>query len=193
MAGPFVVGRHGVVIGAPPQQVFDYLADMARHVEWNGEVEFHVTARPEGTPRLGSVYSRELTGEMGGYLMLGATWGGDNKVTVVKITTIAVCEPYFGLVFETRNSYNGLLHSVEKVSFDLRQEIEGTMVTMVSEVEAMVPSAFIGPVYAIRAFRAAFDRLFGGLLSGLFPAMTAGPHLSRVKEMVERGEIAGRI
>ena len=188
MAGPFVVGRHGVVIGAPPRRVFDYLADMPRHREWSGEQNFQVTARPEGPPRVGSVYRQERTGQMLAPLAVRGGMG-DSRVTVVKTMTITAHEPYFALVFETRNSYNGLLHSVEKMSFDLRQETEGTSVTMVTEVEAMVPSAFIGPVYAIQAFRAVFERFFGGL----FPNMAAGPHLPRIKELLETGEIADDI
>lgn len=188
MAGPFVIGRHGAVIGAPPRQVFDYLADMARHREWSGEENFQVTARPEGPPRVGSVYRRERTGQMLAPLAVRGGMG-DSQVTVVKTMTITDHEPYLALAFETRNSYNGLLHSVERMSFELRQETEGTRVTMVTEVEAMVPSAFIGPVYAMRVFRAVFERLFGGL----FAKMVAGPHLPRIKELLETGEIAGEI
>ena len=50
MAGPFVISRNGAVIGSPPQQVFDYLADMTRHGEWNPEDGFRVTAQPMGSP-----------------------------------------------------------------------------------------------------------------------------------------------
>ena len=46
MAGPFVVDRNGVVIDAPAQQVFEYLSDMARHVEWNLEPDFLVPPAP---------------------------------------------------------------------------------------------------------------------------------------------------
>ncbi len=192
MAGPFIVGRNGVVIGAPPQQVFNYLADMTRHGEWNHEPDFKVTARPAGPPAAGSVFRREKTGEMQAPLILRGGMG-DSLVTMVKTMTIVTYEPYHTLVFETRNSYNGLLHSVEKLIFKFWQDPEGTQVSLVSEVEAMIPSAFIGPVYAIRMVRAAFDRLLGGRLAGLFPQITVGPHLSRIKKLLETRQIAGEI
>ena len=71
---------------------------------------------------------------------------GESTVTLIKTTTIAVHEPNSVLVFETRNIYNGLLHSIERMTFNLSEEVEGTVVTLVSEIEAMVPSVFIGPV-----------------------------------------------
>ncbi len=192
MAGPFVVSRNGAVISAPPQQVFDYLADMTRHGEWNPEPHFEATARPQDPVGVGSLFSRERTGEMQGPLILRGGMG-EPRVTMVKITSIAVYLPHNELVFQTRNSYNGLLHSVETTSFSFSQEPDGTRVAMVAQVEAMIPSAFIGPVYAIRVARAAFERLLGNWLSGLFPKVAVGPHLSRIKEMVETGKIASRI
>ena len=193
MAGPFVVSRNGAVIGAPPQQVFNYLADMTRHGEWNPEEGFRVTAQPEGQPGVGSVFRRERTGEMQGPLILRGGMGAESRATMVKITSITVYQPHRELVFETSNSYNGLLHSVETMFFSFSEEPEGTKVAMVAQIEAMVPSAFIGPVYAIRIARAAFDRLFGRRLASLFPDVTVGPHLSRVKEMLETGKITSRI
>lgn len=193
MAGPFVVSRNGAVIGAPPQMVFDYLADMARYGEWNPEPHFEVTARPEGPPRVGSAYCRERTGETQGPLAIRPGPGPASQVTEVKITTIAVYQPHRNLVLETSDSYNGLLYSVERASFELQPTPEGAWVTMVSEVEVMVPSAFIGPVYAIRLARAAFQRLLGRRFSGLFSSMPPGPYLSRIKEMMETGKITRRI
>ena len=192
MAGPFLLSRNGVVIVAPPQRVFDYLADMTRHGEWNPEPDFQVTARPDAPLRVGSVYRRERTGEMQGPLILRGGMG-ESRVTVVKTTAITTYQPHTALVFVTRNSYNGLLHSAETLSFTFRPQPdgtpesapEGTMVTMVSEVEAMVPSAFIGPVYAIRMVRAAFQRLLGQRFSRRFPNMAVGPHLARIKETLE--------
>ena len=226
MAGPFVVGRHTVVIAVPSQRVFDYLADMTRHREWNKEGEdfdrsvrpegrgrparaaetierqssfpsfgrnwsreLIITASPEGPIGIGSVFRREWTAPMQGPLILRGGMG-DSMVTVDKATTITAYEPYSALVFETRNSYNGLLQSIDKVSFELREEWghnrsaetdymaiqEATNVSMVSEVEVMVPGVFIGPVYALRLLRASLDRLF--------PKM-AGPHLPRIKQIVE--------
>lgn len=186
MAGPFVVGRHEAVIGAAPQRVFDYLADLGRHGEWNPEPDFRVTAQPDGPPGAGAVYRREFTGPLLGPLILRGGMG-DSRVTVVKTMTIAVYEPYDALVLETRNSYNGLLHSAETFAFEFSPAPEGTRVRMVSQVEAMVPSAFIGPVYAIRLARAGFERLAGRRLAARFPGMAAGPYLPRIRAAVEAG------
>lgn len=186
MAGPFVVGRHTAVIGAAPARVFDYLADLGRHGEWNPEPDFRVTARPEGPPGVGAVQRREFTGPLQGPLILRGGMG-DSRVTVVKTMMIAVYEPYEALVLETRNSYNGLLHSAETFAFGFSAADGGTRVRMVLEVEAMVPSAFIGPVYAIRLARAGFERLAGRRLAAMFPGMAAGPYLPRVKAAVEAG------
>ena len=192
MAGPFLVGRHRALVGASSQRVFEYLADMDRHVEWNPEPGFQVTAHPSHPPAVGSLLRRERTAEMQGPIIVRGGMG-ESRVTMVKVTTIAVYEPYDTLVFETRNSYNGLLHSIEEYTFDLHQEVTGTDILMVSKVEALVPSLFIGPVYAIRLVRGITERLLGGRMSALFPGMSVGPYLSRIKERLETGGIAGQI
>jgi uncharacterized protein YndB with AHSA1/START domain len=191
MAGPFVVARNGVVIGAPAQRVFDYLADMTLHGEWNPEPDFQVTGRPDVPPGVGTVWRREKNGVMRGPLIIRGGMS-DNPVKIVKIMTITAYEPYQGLVFETRNSYNGLLASIERATFNLAAQTEGTRVAMVSEVEPMVPSAYIGPVYAIRAARAAFERLIGNRLTALFPKATVGPYLAKIKDRLETNQIAGK-
>ena len=172
------------MIGAPPQQVFDYLADMTRHREWNPEEGFRVTAQPEGQPGVGSVFRRERTGESQGPLAIRPGPGPASSVTVTLLTTITVYWPHDALTFETRASYNGLLYSIERTSFELQPAPEGAWVTKASEVEIMVPSAFIGPVYAIRMVRAGLARFLG--------RTSPGPHLSRVKEMMETGKIASK-
>ena len=188
MAGPFVVSRNEVVIDAPAQQVFDYLADMTRHHEWNPDDGFRVTARPEGQPGVGSVFSRERTGESQGPLAIRPGPGPASSVTVTLSTAITVYRPPCALTFETRASYNGLLYSIERTYFELQPAPEGIRVAKLCEVEIMVPSAFIGPVYAIRVVRAALRRILGNRLPGLFPRITVGPHLARIKEAVESGQ-----
>ncbi len=192
MAGPFLVGRHRAVIDASPQGVFEYLADMARHVEWNPEPGFQVTARPSHPPGVGSLYRRERTAEMQGPIIVRGGMG-ESLVTMVKETTIVVYQPHDAIVFHTRNSYNGLLHSIEEYAFELGNEVAGTSVMMVSRVEAMVPGVFIGPVYAIRLVRGVAERLLGDRLSRLFPGMSVGPYLSRIKDVVEKGKVAGGV
>ena len=189
MAGPFVVGRNRAIINAPARQVFEYLSDLSRYGEWTGEEDFRVTALPEGPAAEGAHLRRELRGVMRGPLMVSGGMS-DNPLRVVKATTITVFEPHTALVVETRNSYNGLLHSIEKYTFHLLEEAHGTTVGMVSEVEPLVPSAFIGPVYAIRAVRGFFSRLFGKRLSGLFPETSVGPHLAKVKVVTEAAQVA---
>ena len=188
MAGPFVVGRHGTVIGAPPCRVFDYLADMTRHTEWNGDEGFRTTVHSDGPPGAGFMLHREKTGVMRGPLIIRGGMG-DNPVKVVKIVTITAYDPFSALAFETRNSYNGLLVSIDRMSFGLREEEKGTEVTMRIDLEAMVPGGFMGPAYAMRVFGAAFERLIG---RRLFPGVSAGPYLPRIKEMVEGERMAGK-
>jgi uncharacterized protein YndB with AHSA1/START domain len=192
MAGPFEMGRNGVVVDAPAQQVFEYLSDMTRHGEWNREPDFVVTASPQYPPGPGSVFRRERSGVMRGPLIIRGGMG-DNPVRVVKTMTIAAYEPNSVLVFETRNSYNNLLVSIDKISFELREEMEGTRVYMLSEVEPMVPGAFMGPAYAIRLSRGFIGRILGGKAAGFSPSLAAGPHLTRIKEMVETGKITRQI
>ena len=192
MAGPFVVSRNGVVITAPPQFVFNYLADVSRHGEWNREPGFRETVLYDGEPGLGSALRREKNGAMRGPLIIRGGMG-DNPVQVVKIVTITAFLPYIDLTLETRNSYNGLLASVERSFFNLQEDMEGTQVTMVTEVEPMVPGAFIGPIYAIRIVRGVFERLLGRGRSGYSPKMPVGPLLGRIKEAVETGHITGNI
>ncbi len=189
MAGPFLVGRNIVVIDVPARLVFEYLADLAHLGEWTDETDFVVRSRPVGPPGLGANIQREKSGVMQGPLILRGGMG-ESRVTMAKFTTITVYEPETALVIETRNSYNSLLHSIEKFTFDFGPEMDGTRVTMVSEVEAMVPSMFIGPVYAIRLVRGVFERILGKRLSRLFPDVSVGPHLSRIKEITEAGRIA---
>ena len=189
MAGPFVVAHNRAVIGAPVLRVFDYLSDLSHFKEWNDEAEFKITVLPDGPPGPGTQLRREKTGQMLGPIILRGGMG-DSQVTLIRATTITTYEPASALVLETKNVYNGLLHSIEKLSFDLQQEAGDTRVIMLSEVEAMVPSMFIGPVYAIRLARGMFERLLGGRLSGLFPQMSVGPHLAKIKERTESLQMA---
>ena len=201
MAGPFVVARNSVVIDVPARQVFDYLADLSHLPQWTGEVDFRVTSSPERQAGPGALLQREKSGVMRGPLIIRGGMS-DNPLRVVKVSTITVYEPYAALALETRNSYNGLLHSIERFSFEFRPisplnrrigdpEVNGTQVSMVSEIEPMVPSLYIGPVYAIRLVRALFDRLLRNRLGGLFAQASVGPQLSRVKEMTEAKAITG--
>ena len=192
MAGPFVVNRNAAVIGAPAQRVFDYVADMARHGEWNPEPDFRVTEHTQVPMGVGSVFRREKNGIMRGPLMMSGGMS-DNPLRLVKSMTITAYEPYHTLVFETTHTYNNLVVSADKLSFDLRQETEGTRVTMLSEVEAMVPGGFMGPAYAMRVARGIIERLALGKLAGRSPKLTPGPQLSRIKQMMETGKISGRI
>ena len=185
MAKPFLVSRKWVVIDAPPQRVFDYLADMARHREWNPESGFTVTERPTGSVGLGSVYQREREEQFQGPLIRGGS--SLRPVELVRSTSITVFEPYTSLAFGTKNSFNGLLHSVELMTFEFDPTLEGTRVVLVEELEAMVPQAFIGPIYAMRVARGAFGRLIDGWASRYFPGLAVGPHLSRIKQRVEGG------
>ena len=191
MAGPFEVSRNGVVIDAPAQRVFDYVADMTRHDEWNPEPGFVATAFPPEPPSVGSVFRREKTGVMRGPLIVRGGMS-DNPVRLVKTMTVSVYEPSRRLAFDTANSYNNLLVSIDKVSFDFQEEMEGTQVLMVSQVEALVPGAFMGPAYAMRIVRAFFVRILGERWGGGPSKLPAGPHLPRIKEMVETGKIVSR-
>ncbi len=191
MAGPFEVSRNAVVIDAPAERVFDYVADMTRHGEWNAEPDFEVTAFPSEPPTVGSVFRREKRGVMRGPLVIRGGMS-DNPVRMVKTMIVTEYEPHSRLTFETSNSYNNLLVSRDRISFELRQEVEGTRVIMVSQVEALVPGAFMGPAYAMRIARGFLARVLGGKPSDNAPKLPAGPHLSRVKEMMETGKITTR-
>lgn len=192
MAGPFVVDRNEVVIGAPAQRVFDYLADISRNVEWTQDQGYRETILSDGPMGLGSALRRERDGVMRGPLIIRGGMG-DNPVREAKTVTITDYRPYTDLVIETRNSYNDLLASIDRASFHLQGEMEGTRVSMTTEVEPMVPSAFIGPAYAIRVVRVILQRLLGGRVPFLRQTTSVGPRLSRVKEMVETGRVTTNI
>ncbi len=192
MAGPFEVSRNAVVIDAPAERVFEYVADMTRHGEWNPEPGFEVTAFPSEPPTVGSVFRREKRGVMRGPLIIRGGMS-DNPVRLVKTMIVTALEPHSNLAFETSNSYNNLLVSKDRISFEFRQEMEGTRVIMVSQVEALVPGAFMGPAYAMRVARGFLMRILGGKLSDSSPKLPAGPHLSRIKEMIETGVMVTRI
>ena len=74
---------------------------------------------------------------------------------------------------------------MELLTFEFDPALEGTRVVLVEELEAMVPQAFIGPVYAMRVARGAFGRLIDGWASRYFPGLAVGPHLARIKQRVE--------
>lgn len=187
MAGPFVVARNEVVIGAPAQRVFDYLADLSRHSEWNQDSGYRETVVSQGPAGPGSSMRRERDGVMRGPLIIRGGMG-DNPVRVTKIVTTTDYQPYTDLAFETSNSYNGLLVSKDKVSFRFQEEMEGTRVGLIAESEAMVPGGFMGPVYAIRVVRAAIERVLGNWLGPTFSRRPAGPLLTQIKELVEAGK-----
>ena len=189
MAGPFVVARNQVVIGAPARRVFEYLADITRHSEWNQDPGYRERILTEGSLGLGSALRREKQGVMRGPLLIRGGMG-DNLVRIVKIITVTGYEPHHGLVFETSNSYNGLLVSKDKASFHLQEEMEGTRITLVSEVEAMVPGGFMGPVYAIRVVRAFLERVLGRWLSPRLTRAPPGPFLPLIKQAVEKGSVS---
>ena len=192
MAGPFEMSRNAVVIDAPAERVFEYVADMTRHGEWNPEPDFEVTAFPEEPPHVGAVFRRQKMGVMRGPLIIRGGMS-DNPVRLVKTMTVTALEPHSRLAFDTSNSYNDLLVSIDKISFEFRQETEGTRVIMISRVEALVPGAFMGPAYAMRIARGFFTRILGGKLTDSAPKLPAGPHLSRIKEMIETGKAVTRI
>ena len=104
---------------------------------------------------------------------------------MVKKVTLTALRPHRVLVFETENRYNGLLHSVERVSFGLEPDGQATRVTMVTELESMVPGLFIGPFYLVYLVNRAITQLLGGLIATAFPKMTVGPYLARVKSRLE--------
>ncbi len=186
MAKPLMIGRNWVEINAPPQRVFEYLSDLARHREWNPETGFTVTYRPAGAVGLGSIYERERQEQFQGPLIRGGS--AVHPVDLVRTTSVKTFEPYRSLAFDTRNAFNGLLHSVESMTFELEPTLEGTRVTLVNELEAMVPQAFIGPVIATRVVRAAFVRIIDGWASKFFPGLAVGSHLARVKQRLENGQ-----
>ena len=126
--GRLCSARNGVVINAPPPCVFDYLADMTRHGEWNPEDGFRVIFQPEGQPGgrldIQPGAHRRLSGAVG---YPPPAPGPASSVTVTLTTAITVYQPHGALTFETRASYNGLLYSIERTSFELQPIPGGRM------------------------------------------------------------------
>ena len=184
MGRTFQISRNEVVINSPPEKVFDYLSDMARHGEWDPEEGFTVTFTPAGPTKVGSVRQRERNEYFQGPLVQGGP--SVRPVSMVKTVTLTTLRPNRELAFETKNRYNGLLHSAERVSFNLEPDGPATRVTMVTELESMVPGIYLGPFYVAYLMGQVVTKLLGGLMASAFPGMCVGPRLSRVKSRMER-------
>ena len=121
--------KKDIQIAAAPEQVFAYVADLARHPEWASN-ELKIEARSEGAVGVGSKFSS-----------VGHQFGKDNPDEV----TVHEYAPSKRFVFDSEDSSGVFRHT-----FELTPEGEGTRVIKSCEVlSAAMKTKLLTPVLAV--------------------------------------------
>ena len=148
-------GRPGptwtVTIKAPPEKVYDYIADLSRHAEWASDADAMViSATKPGAPAVGNTYQAE------------GTLLGKRNPSTVKITAL---DPPKRIEIEAEDS-SGISGHV----FTLTPADGGTLVTR--QIYG-VKQPLLGPIFFM-IFKSKIDVNFNGALSNLKKKMEAG-------------------
>ena len=148
-------GRPGptwtVTIKAPPEKVYDYVADLSRHGEWASEADAMViSAATPGAPAVGNTYQAE------------GTLLGKRNPSTVKITALA---PPKTIEIEAEDS-SGISGHV----FTLTPKDGGTLVTR--QIYG-VKQPLLGPIFFM-IFKSRIDVNFNGALSNLKKRVESG-------------------
>ena len=148
-------GRPGptwtVTINAPPEKVYEYVADLSRHGEWASEADAMViSTATAGPPAVGNTYQAE------------GTLLGKRNPSTVKITALA---PPKTIEIEAEDS-SGISGHV----FTLAPKDGGTLVTR--QIYG-VKQPLLGPIFFM-IFKSKIDANFNGALSNLKKRMESG-------------------
>ena len=121
------VARRSISVKAPVNSVFDYLADVERHVEWSGELSFgldSVTKVTPGSLAVGSVFK--------------SAGRRSARAGVEDTSTVTELEPGRRLAWETM-SEGPRQHHVFRWSYALETEGDGTRLTYILETRRFRP------------------------------------------------------
>ena len=176
--------KRWVLINASPEAVFNYIADLPHHGEWDAQTGFRVVQVSGEPVAEGSVCQRERIETFQAPILRGGSIA--SPVSWVRSLTVTGCVPNTALDFETRILFNGLEFGVESVSFRLYPDGASTQLVMTSSRSAHMP----GPFYVIKLVtemaQDLASRLFVGWLFRLIPRLRSNGHLTRIKAEVER-------
>ncbi len=188
MLGPMVNPRSGpqrwVLINASPEAVFNYLADLPNHGEWDAQTGFRVVQVSDEPVAEGSVCLRERMETFQAPILRGGSIA--SPVSWVRSLTVTGCVPNTALDFETRILFNGLEFGAESVSFRLFPDGAGTQLVMTSSRSAHMPGLFHVIKLVTELAQDLASRLFVGWLFRLFPRLRSNGQLTRIKAEVER-------
>lgn len=188
MLGPMVNPRSGpqrwVLINASPEAVFNYLADLPNHGEWDAQTGFRVVQVSDEPVAEGSVCLRERMETFQAPILRGGSIA--SPVSWVRSLTVTGCVPNTALDFETRILFNGLEFGAESVSFRLFPDGAGTQLVMTSSRSAHMPGPFHVIKLVTELAQDLASRLFVGWLFRLFPRLRSNGQLTRIKAEVER-------
>jgi uncharacterized protein YndB with AHSA1/START domain len=138
-----------ITIKAPREEVFDYLTDVTRHVEWGSDMTTS-TAREPGPPAVGKAYEAE-----------GILNGKPNK-SVVTITSLEAPSRF---AFDATDS-NSVFHHEFTLS-------GGGDATTVARRMTMPKGPFMNPIF-MRLFQGVIDKNYNGALVKLKNKMESG-------------------
>ena len=109
-----------------------------------------------------------------------------NQVTWIKSLTVIGWEPNHSLDFETKNQYNGLSVGSEFVSFRLLPEGSWTVLVMTDWKNPHLPGLFHLLMMGIEVLKSLIAQPVVGILFRLFPALSVGCRLRRIKNAVDQ-------
>jgi uncharacterized protein YndB with AHSA1/START domain len=138
-----------ISIKAPPEVVFEYLADVSRHVQWGSDMTKSV-AQEAGPPAVGKRYDTD------------GTLNGKANPSVVTITAMEVPRRF---AFDAEDA-NSVFHHEFTLSGDGGETQLGRRMTMAR-------GPFLNPVL-MRIFQGAIDKNYNGALEKLKTTMETG-------------------
>jgi carbon monoxide dehydrogenase subunit G len=136
-------------IKAPPEVVFEYLADVSRHVEWGSDMTKSV-AEEAGPPAVGKRYDTE-----------GTLNGKANR----SIVTISAIDAPRRFAFDAEDA-NSVFHHEFTLSGDGGE-------TQLDRRMTMTRGPFLNPVF-MRIFQGVIDKNYNGALVKLKAKMETG-------------------
>lgn len=176
--------KRWVLIEASPEVVFNYLADLSIHGEWQEYERFVVVGITQGSVVEGSFCQRERIETFQAPVLRGG--GTSNQVIWTKILTVVGYEPNYSLDFETKNLYNGISIGSELISFRLFPEGSMTLLAMFEKKNPHLPGLFHVLMKGAEHLKYLVSQPAISTLFRLFPWLRVNSKLRRIKNSVER-------